>query len=228
MKSLLISGISGKVGNFLTRLAKDYQFNLVCGVDKNQFTECECPIYKTFNEVRENVDIVIDFSSPELCDNAIDFCIKNQCKLVSGTTALKQVHYDKLQQLSQSVPICFESNFSQGIPAFLTACKQIKDWLPNFDCALVEEHNKLKKDAPSGTAKNISAYLNIEQVLSVRGGNISGTHKITFLGEGEEIEITHRAYDKSIFARGALLVAKKLLKKEKGVYSLLQLMQENS
>ena len=68
--------------------------------------------------------------------------------------------------------------------------------------------------------------MQINDIFSVRGGNVAGVHKMLFLGCGEEIEITHRAYEKSIFAKGALYCAQKLLKKEKGFYTLEQLLND--
>ena len=91
---------------------------------------------------------------------------------------------------------------------------------------MIEEHNKNKKDSPSGTAKFLANNLQITDIFSVRGGNVAGVHKIIFLGNGEEIEITHRAYEKSIFAKGALYCAQKLLTKEKGFFTLEQLLND--
>jgi 4-hydroxy-tetrahydrodipicolinate reductase len=102
----------------------------------------------------------------------------------------------------------------------------LKNKLTSFDSVIIEEHNKNKKDSPSGTAKQLSEILRIQEIHSLRGGNISGLHKIIFLGDGEEIEITHRAYEKGIFAKGALFCATMLLNKEKGFYSLNDLINE--
>lgn len=226
MKSLLISGISGQVGMHVAKLAKEYSFNVVCGIDRKTFYEFDCPIYQNFNEVKENVDVIIDFSSPSLTEEAIDFATERGCALVSGTTALLVNQKFKLKLLSQIKPVCHSNNFSQNIIHFLNASKVLKNGLTDFDVTLIESHNRNKKDTPSGTAKHLSEILGIKNIHSVRGGNISGLHKIIFLGNGEEIEITHRAYEKSIFAKGSLYCAQKLLTKEKGLYSLNDLINE--
>ncbi len=226
MKSLLISGISGQVGTQVARLAKEYSFNVVCGVDRKTFSEVDCPIYQNFNEVKENIDIIIDFSSPSLTEEAIDFATERGCALVSGTTALLINQKFKLKLLSQIKPVCHSNNFSQNIIHFLNASRLLKKQLKDFDVTLIEEHNKNKKDSPSGTAKRLAEALCIKNVHSIRGGSISGLHKIIFLGNGEEIEIIHRAYEKSIFAKGALYCAQKLLTKEKGLYSLNDIINE--
>ncbi|MBQ3572073.1 MAG: hypothetical protein IJA15_04520 [Clostridia bacterium] len=226
MKSLLISGINGKVGSHLLRLSKKYQLNVVCGVDRKTFCEADCPVYTDFSQVKERVDVIIDFSSPALCEQALDFAFKERCVFISGTTALLANQKAKLKELSTKVAVCHANNFSKNVIHFTQAATVLKNSLEEFDCILIEEHNKLKKDAPSGTAKKIANELSISQVFPIRGGNISGLHKIIFLGDGEEIEITHRAYEKSVFAKGALYCANRLLQKEKGLYTIEQLINE--
>ena len=226
MRSLLISGISGKVGSYLYSLCDDYKFNLQCGVDKNTFIKTDCPVYKSFNEVKEHVNVVIDFSSAELTDELIKFVYRTECKLVMGTTALSQSQITAVKQLSNKVAVCYSNNFAKGFSAYFAASEILRNQLRDFDLSLTEIHHKHKKDSPSGTAKYLSEQLNIDQIHSVRGGNLAGVHTMTFYGMGEEIQITHRAYEKSIFARGALICAKALLNKKSGLYSAKQLLSE--
>ena len=224
MKSLLISGISGKVGSYLLKLAKNYSFNVVCGVDRKTFSDADCPVYKTFSEVKENVDVVIDFSSPALTEQAIEFAESRKCPILSGTTALLIHQKTKLKKLSEKIPVCWSSNFSKTMIHFLQSAFILKQTLNDFDTILIEEHNKNKKDSPSGTANYLAEQLSIKQIHALRGGNIAGIHKIVFLGDGEEVELIHRAYDKSVFAKGALLCATNLLSKEKGFYTVSNLL----
>lgn len=219
MKSILISGVSGQVGFYVNKLATEYGFNVLCGIDARSFIDVNFPIYKSFFEVKNNVDVIIDFSSPELCDNAVDFALSNNVKLVCGTTALSKQTLEKINQLSKKTAVCLSANFSIGIPVYAKAVKLLNDALKDFDVSITEIHNGKKKDSPSGTAKHICTQNNIKNVYSIRGGNVAGVHKTLFLGMGEEIEIIHRAYDKSIFARGALICANKLLQKEKGLFN---------
>lgn len=218
MKNLLISGIGGKVGLHLKKLASNYGFNIICGVDKNTFIEADFPVYTTFFEVKEQVDFIIDFSSPSLSENAVDFALLNDCKLVCGTTNLTTKIMKKINNLSQKTAVCISSNFSVGMPAYINAIKILKQTIPHFDCSVFEIHNAQKKDAPSGTAKDILQECKINDCVSIRGGNVAGVHTTLFLGVGEEIEITHRAYDKSIFANGALKCAVALINKQKGLF----------
>ena len=162
MHSLLISGISGKVGTKLAKLAKDYSFNVTCGVDRKTFSDVDCPVYKSFNEVKENVDVVIDFSSPALTEQAIEFAEMRNCAILSGTTALLINQKTKLKNLSKKVPVCWASNFSKSTLRFLESAAFLKNSLSEFDVVLVEEHNKNKKDSTIslGDNSNNSLILN--------------------------------------------------------------------
>ncbi len=215
MKSLLISGIAGKVGSFVNKYAPEYGFLVACGVDKNNFIEANCPVYKNFDEVKENIDVIIDFSSSSLTEKAVEFALANKCAFVCGTTALSEKTLEKINRLTLIVPTLICSNFSEGLPVFLNAAKYLKNNLNGFDTEICEIHNAKKKDAPSGTAIALSKETDTQKIHSIRGGDIAGVHTIYYLGNGEEITISHRVYDKSVFARGALKAASKLLNTKK-------------
>lgn len=219
MKNLLISGISGNVGKFVYKYAPDYGFNVVCGIDKNKFVVMDCPVYSSFDEVKENIDVLIDFSSDRLCRDAISFAQKNGCAFLTGTTALSRNTILEIGKAAEDIPACRAANFSQAMIVMKKLSKIACKLLDNFDCEIIEAHNRNKKDAPSGTAKVLSSVCRTEKIHSLRGGNIAGLHTLCLLGEGEELTITHRAYDKSVFAVGALKAAKILQTKTNGFFT---------
>lgn len=222
MKKLLICGINGRIGSCVRELAASYGFLTICGVDKKtsrEKTRFDLPIYERLDEINQSVDVVIDFSSPELADFALDFCAKKSAAFVCGTTALNQNFYEKAEIIAKSVPVCIDVNFSAALHAVLRAANLLNESLIGYDKAIIETHGAQKKDAPGGTALLISRKLAIKQVLSARGGNVAGEHRINFLGEGEQVEIIHRATDKGIFAKGALLCASRLINKKVGYYT---------
>lgn len=224
-KNLLISGV-GKVGKYIYDLAESLNFSVVCCIDNNRFIKVDCPIYSSFDEVKENVDIIIDFSSNALCMQAVEFALKNKCVFITGTTALSNKTKNRINVLSKSVAVCVATNFSQGMSVVYEIAKYAIEHLSQFDVGLVELHSCLKKDAPSGTAKKIASLLSIKNVHSLRGGDVAGVHTIYLLGKGEEITITHRAYTKEIFAYGALQAAKIICNKSSGLYSIEELFNE--
>lgn len=182
---------------------------------------------------RKDIDCVVDFSHDVLTRRAVDFCIDNFLPLVTGTTALSKKTKDGLARLAQVSAVCASENFSAGVAALRAALKKVLKVLPDFDVEIVEKHRRDKADAPSGTAKMLmrcvaeerktaefvfgrrDGKLNKNQagVHSLRGGTVIGKHEVCFLGDGESITIEHEAWDRSVFADGALVAAEKILGK---------------
>lgn len=219
MKNILISGIGGKIGRLVYENAITHDFNVACGIDRNRFIKVDCPVYRSFEEVKENIDAIIDFSSDELCLQAANFAIANGCALLSGTTDISEKTTYLLGILSKKVPTCIASNFSSGVLAFKQIAKYATRLLQKYDACITETHSSTKKDEPSGTAKDISQACGIDKIYSIRGGTIPGTHVLHFYGVSEELEIVHRATDRRIFAEGALTATERLLQKEFGLYT---------
>lgn len=231
MKTLLISGISGKMGREIYTYSEHFSFSTVCGVDKKTLFNFEypCPIYYDFDEVKENIEMIIDFSANSLTEIAVRFATKNNIPIVIGTTALSNKTIELIKSCSKSIPICLSANYSKGINAFMQGIQYLNVALNDFDKNIIEVHHKEKKDTPSGTAKQIAELLDISDnalVHSLRCGKCSGVHTVCFSGDSEEIIITHRAYNRSGFAKGALTAATKLSNKKSGLYSFIELTKE--
>ena len=223
MKDLLVSGISGKNGKIVAKLAENYGFNLVCGVDENAFCEADCPVYESFAEVKENVDYLIDFSSPALSAKALEFAEKFKVKTVIATTSLSERFYEKAKAASKKIPLVISSNFSRAMLAFQIYSEKLCSALNgDFDCSVIEIHGAKKKDAPSGTAKELARLTDAQNVFSVRAGNCAGEHRLLLCGENEQIELTHKVLNRSVFAKGALEAANFLADKTAGLFSAKQ------
>lgn len=181
----------------------------------------------------EKVDCVVDFSHDELTQKAVDFCIKNSLPMVTGTTALSSKTKNGLARLALTSSVCASENFSVGVAAMRAALKSVLVNLSDFDIEIVEKHHRNKADAPSGTAKMLmrrvaAARKNVEFVCGrqsgkrtknqvgvaiLRGGSVVGEHRVEFLGDGESLIITHTAWERGIFADGAIKAAEKLVGK---------------
>jgi 4-hydroxy-tetrahydrodipicolinate reductase len=126
------------------------------------------------------------------------------------------------------LPIVFASNFSVGVNVLFWLTRKAAELLErDFDPEIIETHHKMKKDAPSGTAKTLAEILKAEQknqneipIQSIREGEVVGEHTVIFSGLGERIELTHRAASREIFARGALRAANWIMGKPPGLYSM--------
>ena len=193
-------------------------------------------------------DAVIDFSAPNLSLEAAEIASKEGKIFVSGTTGFTDIQFQQLQEYAKQIPIIWSSNMSIGINLLniliANSCNILDS---SFDTEIVEMHHKFKKDAPSGTAislgKSIAKAKGLEfndiaqlsregtdlqrkeneiGFATLRGGSVIGDHKVIFASNEERIEISHKAVNRNIFAKGALRAARwaKDKKKTAGFYSI--------
>jgi 4-hydroxy-tetrahydrodipicolinate reductase len=188
-------------------------------------------------------DVVIDFSTAAAVAELAKAASRAGVALVSGTTALGADAEAALQQAAQKVPVLWAPNFSLGIHVLAQAVRLVAARLgSSFDIELVEAHHRGKLDAPSGTALRLMreaqqargpltpVFARHERaagrgtdevgVLALRGGDVVGDHSVHFLGQGERLELTHRATSREMLARGAVTAARGVLGRAPGRYSL--------
>ncbi len=161
--------------------------------------------------------LVIDFSSPDSLSSLLQSAIKSSESLpvfVIGTTGLNDSQNKLVQKLSKKTAVLCSPNFSIGVQAliqFLHSASPLLEKLGYRSMKLTETHHTQKKDAPSGTALYLEKELKKSfpaiktKIKSIREGSVVGFHEIEFEGAGENLILGHRALDRSIFARGALL-----------------------
>jgi 4-hydroxy-tetrahydrodipicolinate reductase len=189
--------------------------------------------------------VVIDFSAPQGTLAACDFAAKHGYPLVSGTTGLDTAHEQRFTELAQFNAVLHANNMSAGVHVLAALVEQAASTLSEWDTEIVELHHRLKKDSPSGTAlllaraadaghnfqgeahwrrsrEGIVGARGIGELgmFGVRGGDVVGEHTVFFFGQGERIELTHRATDRAIFARGAVRAARWLAGRAAGRYSM--------
>ena len=193
-----------------------------------------------------NCDAVIDFSHPSASSNVARACRDAKKPAVIGTTGHSKEERATLEELATFVPVVLSPNFSVGVNALFWLTRKAAQMLgENFDLEIVEMHHRLKKDAPSGTAKKLAEILCEERGLdyaknvrhsreglvgerpaneigvhSIRGGDVVGDHTVTFAGAGERLELSHKAASRETFALGALRAAKWIVGKPPGLYSM--------
>jgi 4-hydroxy-tetrahydrodipicolinate reductase len=194
----------------------------------------------------ENFDVLIDFTRPEPSLAAVDACERAGKALVIGTTGFTAVQRVLIESAARRVPVCLSGNFSIGI----NLCQQLVTQAARalgerFDIEIVEAHHRAKVDAPSGTAlmlgeaaargsgrelKDVAVYERHGHTgardgktigfAAIRGGDVVGDHTVMFLGDGERIEITHRATTRMNFAAGAIRAAAWIAGRRPGLYSM--------
>lgn len=252
MKRLLFNGIGGQMGAAMIKaMEKDpCGFTIAAGVDPFAKQSYPFPVFASVSEVNIPVDIAIDFSVPSATEELLAYCVQTNTPAVICTTALSDELLKRIKSASERIPIFRSGNMSLGVNLMRALIRQARCTLGDaFDIEIVETHHNRKKDAPSGTALMLADAIKEADGAShpyvfgrsekdrrrepgeigfhsIRGGTIVGQHEVRFLGEDEEISIRHEAYSKRVFAVGALRAAQFLLTKDKGLYSMEDLVSE--
>jgi 4-hydroxy-tetrahydrodipicolinate reductase len=188
-------------------------------------------------------DVVIDFSNADAIEMLARAVKRARVALVSGTTGIDPSGAAAMSDAAEVAPVLWAPNMSLGIEALARMARMAVAALgEDYDVEIVETHHRHKVDAPSGTALRLAEAVrearpdlallhgregrpgsrkpNELMVVALRGGDIIGDHTIHLMGPGERIEITHRATQRDLFARGALRAAAWLIGKKPGRYAL--------
>lgn len=183
-------------------------------------------------EVLADVDVWIDFSSPEGTIELLAATEKLKTAVVTGSTGLTDGEFAKLKAHGKKRPLFWASNMSPGLWAFRQAMKGLKS-IAEFDFAMEEIHHTQKKDRPSGTAKTLHGDLEkitnkkIETPTSFRLGGVFGVHTLYAASSNEVITMQHQALNRTVFAQGALLAGHWLVEQKAGYYSMDDLFSQN-
>lgn len=219
MTRVLIHGGSGRMGQSLQRLLPEYpELELVAAPRRGELQDVP------------QFDVAIDFALPEGMPGIIALCAERGAALVSGTTGIDEAQVDALDALAIRVPVLWATNFSLGIAILdrLVEDAALSLQGSGWQCDIIEQHHIHKKDAPSGTALTLAdsaAKGGVSPTFSsLRAGDIVGEHTVQFAGLGERLELTHRATNRDIFARGALHCARLLHGRAAGRYSVRDLL----
>ncbi|MBS2016870.1 MAG: 4-hydroxy-tetrahydrodipicolinate reductase [Deltaproteobacteria bacterium] len=187
-------------------------------------------------------EVVIDFSAPAPLAVAAKACAAKGVALVSGTTGLDDAAKAALDEAARGCAIMWEPNMSVGVHVLATLVEKAMAALgPSFDVEVVEVHHRQKADAPSGTAIRLGDVVKNARgaryehgregrpgprkadeigMHAVRGGDVIGDHTVYFFGDGERIELTHRASSRDLFAHGSVRAAAWIAGKKPGRYRL--------
>lgn len=246
MINMIMHGCNGRVGQIITGLLKDdSDMQIVAGIDKYDDGHNSYPVYAELSKCSEKADVIIDFSNCAAADALLDYAVSNNTPVVLCTTGLSEEQLKKVEEASSKVAILRSANMSLGINLLLKLVKEAAGILgpAGFDTEIVEKHHKHKLDAPSGTALALADAANeglggdyeyvfdrstrrMERpekeigVSAVRGGSIVGDHDVIYCGPDEVITISHTAYSRAVFAKGAIEAAKFLAGKGAGKYDM--------
>jgi len=202
-------------------------------------------------EALASAQVLIDFTHPSATEDHVRAAVKNRVGLVIGTTGLTEKTRSAIQQASRRIAILQSPNMSAGANFLFELVSRAAAVLGGkFDIEITESHHRMKKDAPSGTALELARLIaeikgwnpkrsflfgrhgetgeraqHTIAIHALRGGDVVGEHTVSFLGNGEILELVHRATSRDAFARGALLAAKFIARKKKGFYNMRNVLQ---
>ena len=208
----------GKMGKLITVLAEEKSYDIVLKTNSNlPFEKCNL----------KDVDVAIDFSTPETAFNNISHAIKNNIPIISGTTGwLEKLEEIKKLCTKHNGAFLYASNFSIGVNMFLKINTELAKLMQdkNYKTSISETHHLEKLDKPSGTAKTLSEDIHKElkitpNIISHRIEKKIGTHEIMYESAIDNIKIVHEAKSRDGFALGALKAAE-WIRNKKGIFSM--------
>ena len=237
MTKVIITGSKGRMGKALVACASQHrEIEVVGQVDQGD----------DLRGLIGRSDAVIDFSSHTATPGIVALCAEHRKAAVIGTTGHSNEDRSQITRFSRDIPMVMASNFSTGVNTLFWLTRKAAEILgPAYDLEIVEMHHRLKKDAPSGTAKSLAEILaEVRQqqlakvarhgrqgivgertaeeigIHSVRGGDVVGDHTVIFSTLGERVELSHKASSRETFAHGALRAALWVVSQKPGLYDM--------
>ncbi len=232
---ILLNGAKGRMGQTIAGLAGDTGAVIRAGLDEGD--DLAAPV--------AHCDVIIDFSSHLATAGVLELAGAHQKPVVIGTTGHEAGEKKRLLALAAKVPCVWAGNFSVGVSLLFALTQRAARVLgADYDAEVIEMHHRYKKDAPSGTAARLLEIILEERQLNadalrhgrsgltgarqptevgvhaLRGGDVVGDHTVMFAALGERLELTHKAGDRAIFARGALRAAAWVVQQPPGVYDM--------
>ena len=212
----------------------------------NNMPDCGIAATSNTQALFQAADIVIDFTTPDATMKHLDHAIETGTAIIIGTTGLDDAQESKIRDAAATVPVVYAANTSVGVTLLQALVEKAAALLgEDFDIEITEAHHKHKVDAPSGTALALGKAAAAGRAVdlqdkavyeryghtgarqsgdigfaTVRGGDVVGEHTVSFFGDGERVELVHKASNRSLFAKGALRAAKWLKTQPAGLYTM--------
>lgn len=232
---ILINGAKGRMGQAVAVAARELNLEVAGAVD----------VGDDVGAALAKCDVVVDFSSHAATRSLLELAVAQRKPVVLGTTGHSAEEKKQLLALAANVPCVWAGNFSVGVNLLFALTRRASAILgSDYDAEVIEMHHRFKKDAPSGTAARLLEIILEERKLdakalrhgregitgerkstevgihALRGGDVVGDHTVMFAALGERVELTHKASDRGIFARGALRAAQWVVGQKPGVYDM--------
>lgn len=233
--NILVQGSLGRMGEALAKAAAEKGHVIAAGIDMGDSPQDHI----------KGIDLAIDFSHHSATVDLANCAGKAGIPLVIGTTGHTTDEKRLILESTSTIPVTWAGNYSLGVNLLFYLTQKASEILPNdYDVEVIEMHHRFKKDAPSGTAENLIERVKTANtrsdhkllhgregvigertdreigVHSLRGGDVVGDHTVVFASGGERLELTHKASDRMIFARGAIHAGEWLVRQSPGLYNM--------
>jgi 4-hydroxy-tetrahydrodipicolinate reductase len=244
----VLCGAAGRMGQEIIRFAKDLDdIRVIAGVEaaKSNFvnkTISDVRIYDDLLTVIDKADCIVEFTNHQATIEHLKKSRKYKKPYVIGTTGFDEAGIATIRDLGREFPILLSANMSLGINHLYDLVRSTLDRLPGYDIEIIETHHRLKKDAPSGTARMFAQIVREKRrdaefvhgregmtgerrdrevgVHAVRGGDVVGEHRVRFFGAGEFIELVHFATSRQCLVYGTVEAIRFIINQPPGVYSM--------
>jgi 4-hydroxy-tetrahydrodipicolinate reductase len=245
MTAIGILGVRGRMGRAIGNAAAEAGAVIAGGIDRDGFVHGD---HANVAALAGASDVLVDFTAPDALQAHLDAAVASGTPIVIGTTGLTPDHHRAIDAAAGKVAVLQTANTSLGVNVLRGLVEQAARLLgPDWDIEILDMHHRHKLDSPSGTSLLLGASANIGRgaastieknrfdrmqegphereeggiyYASLRGGSVAGDHLVVFAGEGERIELGHRAENRGIFAKGAVKAALWLADKPAGRYTM--------
>ncbi len=243
-----IAGISGRMGRLLVEECAAAGLEVVGGTRRAGGEDAEgIPVLPDVSALVAASDVVIDFTHADAAGANAEAVASGRAAWVLGTSGLSAGSEAAVLAAARMVPVVYAPSFAPGVTLLLAMAERLARALPAdaYDAEIVEMHHRQKVDAPSGTAvglgRAVAAGRGVELsdvmesgrhghggprregtigFAALRGGQVVGEHTLLFAGASEHVAITHRAFDRRVFATGAVRAALWVQGQAAGLYSM--------
>jgi len=260
MTKIAVTGAAGRMGKTLIEACELAEYaNLIAAIERTGsgmigadagelagIGKKNVPVVDSIADVVDQIDVLIDFTTPDSTMANLAACRAANKRMVVGTTGLSDANKNAIAEAAKDIAIVFAPNMSVGV----NLCLKLLDIAArvmneDIDIEIIEAHHRHKVDAPSGTALAMGEVVasalgrNLKECAvygreghtgerdrvtigfeTIRAGDIVGEHTVMFAGIGERVEITHKASSRMTFAKGAVRAAKWLMAQEKGLFDM--------
>lgn len=241
---ILLGGALGRMGREMTLAAEAAGVEIAGGVDVAYAGQPSAfPIVADYARAAVEADVIVDFSRPDALPELLALALSRRMPVVLCATGYTDVELARIREASEQIAVLRSANMSLGVNVLTELVSMAVRALEGFDIEIVERHHRMKVDSPSGTALMLYEAAQKERgpeteavygrygrtqkrtageigIHAVRGGTVTGEHEVGFYGNGEQILLTHRAENRSLFAQGALRAAAFVADKPAGLYSM--------